>query len=229
MSEHPADAAGDVKQVEEKEVLEFADLPHRFHQFENPKHGPHFDKDDCRWPSIVGHFFRVIVQDPAIKGFVFLNHGDADIELRFASVEFGRIEKNMVTLASSLGIKWKTHPTEGQTIGKHAYRGKRWVSDGKGEAAEAQRSEMVFKFLHAGCALYIDNLVWEEPYWKFERNPEQQENPLGNSFESLLHLISNFSQAQFDVYFFQTGTNSISAATAWMPRPIPLGSVRCKL
>jgi len=93
--------------------------------------------------------------------------------------------------------------------------------------AETRRSELLFKFLHAGCALLIDNLLQDGDYWRIEKSTNS-ENPLGNSFESLLHLISNFSQAEFDVFLFQTGS-TISAATMWTPRPVSIGQIRCRL
>jgi hypothetical protein len=65
----------------------------------------------------------------------------------------------------------------------------------------------------------IDQLVKEGPYWKIEKNEDSQ-NPLGNSFESLIHLVSNISQAQFDV--------DLCYRTAWMISQ-KLFSLRCHL
>lgn len=207
-----------------------AALPHRFHQFEVPTHSPYFDKADCRWPSIVGHFFMPIVRDPAVQAFVFLNHSPNNVELRFASAEYTRIEQEIEKLRISLDIRSKVSPVDGELVSKSAFCGPRWISPEKSGAAEVEqrRSELVFRFLHAGCELFIDNLVRDGDYWRIELNKDA-ENPLGNSFESLIHLISNFSEAEFDVFLYQTGPSVVSAATAWMQRPVPLGSVRCHL
>ena len=131
----PGATVTDQEPVEPEPGFAFADLPFRFHQFENPVHAPYFDKEDCRWASTVGHFFRKIVQDPAVKGFVFLNHGDTNVELQFASADYQRVENEMVVLSNALGIKRKTRPTDGQTLGKNAFRGSRWIADGRDDAS----------------------------------------------------------------------------------------------
>jgi hypothetical protein len=194
------------------------EIPFRSHQFEPPTHPP-FDKIDCWWPTVVGEFFRPIVTVSSVEAFVFLNHRGGeqnDVELRFASQNFVQVESKMDQLMQQLGIIRKSVPTDGETVGRNAYHGTRWISDQKIHDADQarRRSELVFRFLHAGCALFLDCLVQDGAQWRIERNTDR-ENPRGNIFESQLHLISNFSEARFDVYMVQTGLG-MAAATTWM-------------
>lgn len=198
------------------------DTPWRFHQFVPPSHAP-FDDDETWWPTVVGEFFAPIVKDDTIDAFVFLNHrrGAEDIELRFASKDYERIEKAIEGLMANLGIsrKEKGYPKDGETVGENAYHGTRWIAAGHDAdfASACRRSELIVRFLHSGCALFIDNLVRDGARWKIEKNTDEQ-NPRHNLFESQLHLISNFSLANFDIWTFPT-ENGARAATRWMLHP----------
>ena len=112
-------------------------IPHRFHQFENPNHAP-FDRDDCRWPTIVGEFFAPIVRDADVAAFVFLNHGDHDVELRFASTEYQRVEEKMAALQKALGIKSSASPTDGSIVGD-AFGGNRFLATEKLSSKEMEQ------------------------------------------------------------------------------------------
>lgn len=200
-----------------KDQIPFLELPHRFYEFLTPNWPP-FADEATRWPMIVGKFVAPIVQHPDVAAYVFLNHG-ADFELRIVSSEYQRVEQKIKEVKREFGINEKTSPKEGSKV-RDAFGGTRFTVAGKiGTESEAKRSELVFRFLHAGCALVIDNLVEENGIWKIERNTDPQ-NPLGNSFESLLHLVSNFSTAQFDLILY--------AGTPWS-RPRPHSSVRTHL
>ena len=221
---------------------------HRFLKFDVPTHGPHFDNPDRRWTTIVGELFAPIVRDRAISGFVFLNHEPKDVELRLACDEYHLVEARIRKFAKDLGITIQGSPNDGETIGLNAYHGNRWLSDDKAAdpVASSRRSELVFRFLHAGCELLIDNLVPDGSYWKLEENADAKENPLKNSFETHLHLISNFSQAKFEVFIVPPPQGNTEVVTKWMtakakvaadvnisgplfPGDVPAGRARCHL
>jgi hypothetical protein len=198
--------------------------PQRFFQFKVPTHAPLFDLPQFRWETFVGEFLAPLARDPATEGFVFLNHQPKNYELRFASKDFERIEEEMGKRQLTLGIETLAKPAEGDTsnVGT-AFGGGRYLAPdrmGEHEASE-RRSELVFDLLHAGCALYLDNLVKEGARWRAETNIGEGQNPLGNTFESMLHLISNFSGAKFDVFIMQNDPKTLKLATAWMIGRIP--------
>jgi hypothetical protein len=177
--------------------MKLAHTPHRFYQFDNPQHAP-FDQPGTRWPTIVGKFFAPICRYPGVKAFVFLDHGAADIELRLACRNYTAVEAKMDRLAASLGVVRRPNTTTpGQTVGNGAYQGPDWIEPGRGKqwAAAHRRSELLFRHLHAGCALYLDTLVPAGPHFQSEVIPNL---PLGNLFERCLHLVANFSKAEFD-------------------------------
>ncbi len=177
--------------------MKLAHTPHRFYKFDNPHHAP-FDQPDTRWPTIGGKFFAPICRSKGVKAFVFLDHGDTDLELRIACRNYTAIEEKMDRLGTILGITRRTNTTTpGQTIGNGAYHGPDWIEDGRGKSwARAQRrSEMLFRFLHGGCALYLDTLVPTGVHYQTEQIKQLTTE---NLFERGLHLVANYSKAKFD-------------------------------
>jgi len=171
--------------------------PHRFYQFDNPKHPP-FDQPATRWPTIVGKFFAPICRSKGVKAYVFLDHGDTDLELRLACRNYTTIEEKMDRLGKAVGIKRRPDTTTpGQTIGNGAFHGADWIEDGhrKHWALAHRRSEMLFRFLHGGCALYLDTLVPAGTYYQTEQIKKLTTE---NLFERSLHLVANFSKAKFE-------------------------------
>jgi hypothetical protein len=210
-------------------------IPHRFHTFKPPTHGPHFDDPATRWPTFVGEFLAPITRDAAVEAFVFLNHEPKDYEFRFASLDFVRIEKQMRAQQKNLGIEFISEPaTDDPSTVATAFGGGRYLADDRmAEIGSVQRrSELVFRFLHSGCALFIDNLVKNGSQWRIEINQGDGQNPLGNTFESMQHLVANFSRAQFDVFVLQHDPKTLKLATAWMLGYLPAAGtprVRCYL
>jgi hypothetical protein len=178
--------------------VKLSQTPHRFYQFDNPTHAP-FDQAATRWPTIVGRFFAPICRARGVDGFVFLDHGAADIELRLACRDYKAVELKMDRLAQSLGIRRRPGTmTPGQTVGNGAFRGADWINPAREKqwVLARRRSELLFRFLHAGCALYLDTLEAHGDQFR----PEQiNALPLHNLFERCQHLIANFSEAEFDV------------------------------
>lgn len=205
--------------------MKFTHTPHRFYQFAYPTHAPYFDLPDRRWPTIVGQFIAPLVRHPAVKGFVFLDHYPKDFELRIAAKHYRSFEKHLANCATRLGIHPHPHTTTpGQTIGRHAYHGQRWLADQRKPDwhAAQRRSELVFRFLHAGCELFIHSLVPDGHRWQIEINNEAKENPLKNVFESLCHQVANFSKAEFEVLLPTNAAGQHELTTVWMTQPTPI-------
>lgn len=72
--------------------MKLTHTPHRFYQFDNPKHAP-FDDPATRRPTIVGKYFAPICQMKGVRAFGFLDHGDMDMELRLACRNYQVIEE----------------------------------------------------------------------------------------------------------------------------------------
>ena len=195
--------------------------PHRFFKFDVPTHAPHFDNPDLRWTTFVGEFLVHIVRDRSVEGFVFLNHQMADYELRLAATDYKPLEVRIARLASTLGITIQAGPTDNQTIGQHTFGDARFLAQNRlGDAdAVGRRSVMVFRALHATCELFLDTLVPHGNYWRTEPNGEQQQNPRGNMFESMLHLYSNISGADFNVIVVPPPVAGSQVFTPWMGVP----------
>lgn len=198
--------------------MKLAHTPHRFYVFDNPTHAP-FNQHGTRWPTIVGKFFAPICLSKGVKAFVFIDHGAADIELRLACRNYSAIEVKMDRLAQLLGITRRPNTTtSGQTVGNGAYHGTDWLDAGRGKhwPLARRRSEVLFRFLHAGCALYLDTLVPAGPHFQTEQIASF---PLKNLFERCQHLIANFSKAEFQTLVTLNNGNR-EAKTGGMTQPV---------
>ena len=196
--------------------------PYRHHEFHTPKIAPFNSAGTLLWPTLVGTFLRPIIESAPDMLYWFCNHG-ADFQFCFAHADYKKVEVVIEAQKKTFQTTNKVPPAEGATIGT-AFRGDRWIAKTKidCDAPAARRSKLVLQFLHSTSALYLDSIVQVGDYWGVERlvdaaeNPKS-ENPLGNGFESLMHLVSNISQAQFVLL---DGNR-----TPWMP-PQPAGNTR---
>lgn len=94
------------------------------------------------------------------------------------------------------------------------------VPDRKDKNPE-DRALLVLKYLNCICDLYIDNLIKREHgCWEVVTSQDNTQNPLGNNFESLAHLLANITQFQFDVELY--------ARTPWI-QPQLIGRLRCHI
>ena len=104
------------------------------------------------------------------------------------------------------------------TIGS-ALGGDRWNCKTrlKNKPKQFERSIWLCTLMHYACLVYADSLVQVEAsgkgkkrvpaHWEVEKNCSKQ-NPHGNLFESVMHLLANMSEAKFDVM--------LTARTRWM-------------
>jgi len=101
-----------------------------------------------------------------------------------------------------------------------------WVFRARENVAAQNKRERrggVRPYLRSISELFLDNLVpGNAGVWTVEVN-EHKENPLGNNFESLGHLLSNITGLQCDVEVDQQA----NVRTAWMGAlPAPVVAVR---
>ncbi|MBE7493964.1 MAG: hypothetical protein HS117_03425 [Verrucomicrobiaceae bacterium] len=83
-----------------------------------------------------------------------------------------------------------------------------------------QRAMLTLRFLCATVRLYLDDVIKKEDgKWEWRKTPHQ-ENPCGNNFESLIHLVGNITRFEFDLI----GT----LGTAWRLDG-PQALARCRL
>ena len=211
---------------------------YRFHQFKIPTHDQ-FADPNFRWFNIVGDFIAPIVVGEEDLLYWFCYHNPDDFQFCFWSENHDKIEQKIADQKKEFSIETKSPPTENAKI---EFRGQRWIAPertGKSTFDEDKRAELILRCLHATCVLFIDSLIKDGGNWRLERNAYLKENPCGNSFESLLHLISNISRAKFDVYLkihpeINRGQllTRISGQTLWMSQPVPISDefkINCNL
>ncbi len=187
-----------------------------FCQFSIPTSKP-FDDSSTRWPSFVAEFIRPVVAGEKQLLFWFTYYGDY-AQVCFYTESFDPIKGKIDDLNKKLGTSYKHSPNPAKEALVGAFGGSRFLSDQTKDPAH--RSELVLRFLHSVAELYIDNLIpVGNGYWSIEKSVDR-ENPLGNNFESLAHLMANATGFEFDL--------NVTAQTAWMSHPAR-GLVRCSL
>ena len=63
------------------------------------------------------------------------------------------------------------------------------------QTLRGQRAERVAQFLYQTLLLAMDALVQDGTGWRFEKN-QDQENSTGSTFQSIVHLVCNLTQAR---------------------------------
>lgn len=183
------------------------DLPYRFFWFVKPTHFP-FDQPSLQWTTILAEFIASIVKTRPHLLFWYADEG-SNFQFCFASTDYAEIEKSLYQRAQDMGITTFQKPKDGDIVAS-AFGGTRFSPKEKENDKDfiATRSEYILSVLHSFCRLHISCLVQEGHYWRLESNSDSQ-NPLGSPFESMFHLFSNISKAEFEVHL----------STSWMRLP----------
>ena len=174
--------------------------PYRFHEFHTPTHAP-FEPGVSPWPTLVAEFIAPVFKGENDVLFWFLNHGP-HFQLCLAADDYRRIENNLDARRGLMNINSKTPPMDNATLGT-ALADSRWLADHlhDNQAVADKRSELLVRALHACSVLFIDQLEQKQHHWYIETSSDQN-NPLGRSFESLFHLVSNLSQTKIEISLF---------------------------
>jgi hypothetical protein len=176
----------------------FLDVKYRWATFLGELVKPIADKypELLFWCSFYDTFFRFRVHSESQEVHNFILE-----RINNFGLEFNAAEENDAILSSDLGAS-------------------RFIEQALGANAINRRADLVLKFLCSTVRLYLDGLVKiDNLHWQYRTTPDDQ-NPLGNNFESLAHLMANISQFEFDVF--------ATAGTAWRQTPFPL-RIRCRL
>lgn len=107
-------------------------------------------------------------------------------------------------------------------IGNNRFLGVENRQPGRAE----QRAVLATNFYWVISRLVIDTLVGPDEHGRFriETNDDLMQNPRGSTFQSLLHLFCNITNAPTDVYIFhKTSMKLIGYGTYIYPPPEPPG------
>lgn len=124
------------------------------------------------------------------------------VKLRYRSSDAGPFEDELRCLETTHG--WHVHTRDYDLVddlGSDRYVPTEQLS-GLGLQQQHQRrtrrAEGLASFLHLGLLLALDTLVQDGNEWRFEVN-DHKENPTKTSFQSMLHLMCNLTDAKFVV------------------------------
>lgn len=127
-----------------------------------------------------------------------------------------------------LGMTFPPNPDEHETdvtllsdLGSDRFLNWSMALDSKElQAKRSQRAMLTLRFLCATVRLYLDDLAkMEDGKWTWQKTPHEQ-NPCGNNFESLIHLVGNITRFEFELF--------AALGTAWKLNP-PQALTRCRL
>jgi hypothetical protein len=93
--------------------------------------------------------------------------------------------------------------------------------ENRGSGRAEQRAAAVTRFYHAVSLLVIDALVGPDEGGRFrmETSDDLGQNPRGSTFQSLLHLFSNITNAPTDVYVYRKAAASLVGFGTFMYPP----------
>jgi hypothetical protein len=93
--------------------------------------------------------------------------------------------------------------------------------ENRGAGRAEQRAQAVTSFYHVVSILVMDALVGPGQAGRFrmETNDELRENPRGSTFQSLLHLFCNITNAPTDVHIYRKAAMSLVGFGTFMYPP----------
>jgi len=110
----------------------------------------------------------------------------------------------------SVGFVFDANEESGHTLSSDL-GASRFIDQSLGADAINRRADLVLRFLCSTVRLYLDGLVKvDASHWEYRKTLSDQ-NPLGNNFESLVHLVANLSRFEFLV--------QASLGTVWQQSP----------
>jgi hypothetical protein len=176
-----------------------------------------FDDLTHRWPTFLGEFVKPI----AVKYPDLLFWCSFYGECARYRVHCGRQEIEDFTIKTIKEIGLAFDLTEEATLSLSTDLGSpRFIDPSLGSDAINRRADFILRFLCSTVRLYLDGLEKiDDKHWQY-RPTKHKENPLGNNFESLAHLMANISQFEFDVF--------PTAGTFWHQTRLP-PTLRCRL
>ena len=174
-----------------------------------------FDRLDCRWTSFVGEFITPLMENRT--DLYWCSYYGDHARFRISTDDYQSLRPTLESLRDTLGLIDKGEEKDLTLIGDLGHN--RFLAHNTSSTPE-RRAELVLRYLNSISLLLVDNIQkTDDGYWRLEQS-SNSENPLGNNFESLAHLLANMTQFQFDVDF--------GHKTAWMI-PQPLMKFRCHL
>lgn len=188
--------------------------PYRFYEVWVPKRAPYSDPS-TQWASILGEWvLPIVIKHGGDMTWWCVREGRW-IQFCFASENPAPIETTIRSVCKAKRFTVKRVLRTGTAGG--ALGGERWCApDLIGTLAERQRSVMLLRLMNEVCSLQLHSLTKRGKVWGVERNKDRQ-NPHGNLFESLMHLIANVTGAQFHVHLMAR-----TVWTDWAPAKVTL-------
>jgi hypothetical protein len=176
-----------------------------------------FSGPSHRWQNFLGEFVKPIVDKyPELLFWSTYYHTSA--KLRVCS-ENQEVHDFIISKIQETGLQYNPEEEISETLWRDL-GGERFIDQSLGEEAIKRRAEFTLKFLCCATRLYLDGLVKvNDTHWECRKTISGQ-NPLGNNFESLVHLIANISRFEFVV--------QASIGTAWQQSPTTVAAL-CRL
>lgn len=173
-------------------------------QFQLPNAVPF---DAANWfETFVGQIVVPLVRTGKIQRYWFTRYetgGKKSASFRFYTRDVNGIEKKAKELALSLHATGGTADLAydaGEISGHPRFLGtNQRQTDGKA------RKELIWDFLHASAALYLDCLSHQDGQgrWNLEVNKDQLNCSTGETFESFHHMFCNITGFEPQIYYFQ--------------------------
>ncbi len=157
-----------------------------------------FDRDrESRWRAFLGEFVKPIADKYPDLLFWCSEYGSCT-KFRVYS-ELKEVHAMILRSIEDMGLHFNPKEEEEVTVLSDLGDG-RFIDQRLDDNAKKRRAELTLKFLCATVRLHVDSLVrGDGQYWEYQPTPHSKENPLGNNFESLGHLLGNITRFEFEL------------------------------
>lgn len=175
----------------------------------DPQQAP-WDQQHYRMYTFWGNLVRPIATDQptSLLWATHYNSQSHHFEFRVNTEQPDATDDRVRELCDKWRLKYDDEKIQSDLPGNLGHS--RFLAAERNDKNDYDRALLVLKYLDAISRLVVDQVVpVDDKYWRLEKN-DHSENPLGNGFESLAHLLANMTGFEFDVF--------LTSQTAWMGR-----------
>lgn len=162
-----------------------------------------YDLETTRWATFIGEFVRPIVQqhpDLLYWTSYYTNHA----EFKTLTDDIGKLQPHLDTLRKCGFIVNDLNRTLEEDLGGGRFFGP------DSRSTPTQRARLILQSLKSVSDLLVDSVCKrDDGYWSQEQTGDNNQNPIGNHFFSVLHLHHNISATNALIYPFVTPDNGL--------------------
>ena len=152
-----------------------------------------FDRGDW-FEQFVGHFVLPVLATNLVQSYWFTRYQDPTkhARLRLKTADYAPLKPTVDGLIGTLHL---TDKVDEEDYADNEFTGKRWCGEKTPAVVPATRQKLVWDYLAASAALYVDTYSHADAdgYWIREVSHDRGNNIDGDTMESAHHILCNMT------------------------------------